>query len=105
MFISVHFLWRFNLNNKKKELVSEIANQLNKFLSNLIEVAKKYNNFKITKIVLIGDTNNTLANLQKAINNGPLKTNTQVYGSDTNTFYTDLNGGRNLDNIIEISIT
>ena len=109
MFISVHFLWRFNLNNKKKELVSEIANQLNEFLSNLIkvanEVAKKYNNFKITKIVLIGDTNNTLANLQKAINNGPLKTNTQVYGSDKNTFYTDLNGGRNLDNIIEISIT
>ena len=112
MFISVHFLWRFNLSIKKKR--HGIANQLNEFLSKLIEGANNYNNFatsinnskiKITKIVLIGDTNNTLANLKKAINDGPLKTITQVYGSDKNTFYTDLNGGRNLDNIIEISIT
>lgn len=105
MFISVHFLWTFNLSIKNKELVYGIANELNEFLSKLIEVAKKYNNFKITKIVLIGDTNNTLANLKKAINDGSLKTITQVYGSDKNTFYTDLNGGKNLDNIIEISIT
>ena len=62
------------------------------------------------KIVLIGDTNNSALNLDKAIKySKDIKIleniNFIIHESCKPTFYVDLNGNNKIDNLIEITLS
>ena len=106
MFVSVHFYWKLNLSTKNENELINSEKQINGFLIYLTNLASRYrNNFRINKIIIIGDTNNTAYNLRKAISSEELKNRTSIHESDGVTFFTTLNGGNKLDNVIEISLS
>lgn len=112
LIVSLHISWRLNLNGNDRDGNSNMEQnyrKLGEFIKQTIDIAKSLPRFNINNIILIGDTNNTAENLRTAIEmskqNQILKDIEYIIIESANpTFFTDLNGGDKIDNVISIKL-
>lgn len=106
MVVSLHISWKLNLYGKDREGKSNMENnykQMGEFLKEIKNIVDRLNIFAINRIIIIGDTNNTMENLKKSIElNEKIFENINVYESMEPTTKYILNGGNKIDNVIEI---
>jgi exonuclease III len=116
LIVSLHISWTLNLNlpdkvSEEQAIIKQKTsfNMLGIFIKDIIILAKSFKQHDINKIVLIGDTNNSALNLDKALKysmDTQIFENIQftIHESCKPTFYIELNGSDKIDNLIEITL-
>jgi len=107
LIVSLHISWTLNLEESPTQINS--FKMLGNFIKDIIILAKSLKQHDIMKIILVGDTNNSALNLDKAIKysmDEKILSNIKfkIHESYDPTFYIELNGSNKIDNLIEITL-
>lgn len=107
LIVSLHISWTLNLEESPTQINS--FKMLGNFIKDIIILAESLKQHDIMKIILVGDTNNSALNLDKAIKYSMDKKifsniKFKIHESYDPTFYIELNSSNKIDNLIEITL-